>query len=212
MNFSQIELFVVAALVLLLTPGPSVLYIVTRSVSQGKGAGIASVLGVQFGAMVHVVAAALGISAIVLSSAAVFEFVKYAGAAYLIYLGIRALTKKAELNATEVEAAPLRSIFNQGIWVAALNPKTAIFFIAFLPQFVDTSRGNVPTQLFLLGMIYVSISVVVDSLYALLAGAIRPWLVRSPKIWQRERLVSGFVYIALGIITALGSKPAAQKN
>jgi threonine/homoserine/homoserine lactone efflux protein len=202
LDFSHLTLFFAAALVLLLTPGPSVLYIVTRSVSQGSAAGIASVLGVQSGAMVHVLGATLGVSALIASSATLFTLVKYAGAAYLVYLGVRSFLKRSEAPSLKTEPALASQVFAQGFLVAALNPKTALFFLAFLPQFASPSMGSVPLQVLLLGLIYIAMSCVVDSLYAILSGLIRPWLLTRPQIWQRERYVSGSVYIGLGVLAA----------
>src|SRR5262245_52645527 len=149
----RLGLFGVAAVVLLLTPGPAVLYIVTRSVDQGRRAGLISVLGVHAGTLVHVAAAAAGLSAVLVASATAFSVVKYLGAAYLIYLGIRQLVARAPEPAdVTLAAAPrLSRAFIDGFIVNVLNPKTALFFLAFLPQFVTVSPGAVPTQLTCLG-------------------------------------------------------------
>jgi threonine/homoserine/homoserine lactone efflux protein len=210
-NFSDLSVFFSASLVLLLTPGPSVLYIVTRSLSQGRAAGLASVLGVQSGALVHVVGAALGVSAIIASSAMLFMVVKFIGAAYLIYLGLRRVLFSSSVAAPiALSSVSAREIFRQGFWVAALNPKTALFFLAFLPQFVTPSQGSVGLQLGFLGLFYIAMSCVVDMAYALLASKLRPWLLSHPSIWQREKYVSGSVYIVLGLLTAFSD--TAQKS
>src|SRR5215470_9867626 len=160
-----------AALILLLTPGPAVLYIVTRSVDQGRKAGLASVFGVEVGNSVHVLAATLGLSALLLTSALAFSIVKYAGAGYLIYVGIRTLMRpvvtEVSMNRSQKN---LRQIFSQGFIVATLNPKTALFFLAFLPQFVDGTRGSVSLQFLMLGLIFVAMGFTTDSIYALLSG------------------------------------------
>ncbi len=154
--FSNLSLFFAAALALVLTPGPAVLYIVTRSVDQGRRAGLVSVLGIEIGNLFHVFAAALGVSALLLSSALAFEIVKYLGAAYLIYIGVRKLMTPAHaLDVSVVKEKNLRRVFTQGVVVAVLNPKTALFFLAFLPQFVDSSRGQMPLQTLLLGLMFV---------------------------------------------------------
>src|SRR5262245_48763064 len=147
-------LFVAAALVLLLTPGPAVLYIVTRSIDQGRRAGLVSALGVHAGTLVHVVGAAAGLSALLMASATVFSAVKYLGAAYLIYLGIRRLRDRTTtlVSAHAAGAPPLRRAFVDGVIVNVLNPKTALFFLAFLPQFVDVARGSVGAQILALGV------------------------------------------------------------
>ncbi len=146
-ELSALAVFVTAAFVLLITPGPAVLYIVARSVDQGWLAGIVSVLGTGVGTLFHVVAAALGLSALLLSSVLAFNIVKYLGAAYLMYLGIRKLLIRDPLHQLETHHQPLSSIFYQGMLVNLLNPKTALFIFAFLPQFVDPVRGSVAAQI-----------------------------------------------------------------
>ena len=169
----NLPLFLVAAIVLLLIPGPAVLYIIARSLEQGRRAGLVSVLSIEVGNFMHVLAATLGLSALLLSSALAFTLVKYLGAAYLIYLGLRTLLTHAAASPTgPLPRQSLRRIFAQGVLVATLNPKTALFFVAFLPQFVDPSRGAVTEQLFVLGSLFVMLAIVSDSLYALLAGTV----------------------------------------
>jgi threonine/homoserine/homoserine lactone efflux protein len=202
---SNLSLFIPAALALALTPGPVVLYIITRSVNQGRKAGFVSVLGLELGNFVHVLAAALGLSAILLSSTLAFDIVKYLGAAYLIYLGVRKLRSKDELEEQAVQPDTAWKIFSQGVIVATLNPKTALFFFAFLPQFVDTTRGNMTLQVLLLGIIFVTIATITDSLYALGAGAAGRWL-RNSRQWVRaQRYIAGTVYIGLGLTAAFAS-------
>lgn len=200
---SNFSLFLAASLALVLTPGPAVLYIVTRSVDQGRRAGLMSVLGIEAGNLVHVIAAAVGVSALLMSSALAFEIVRYLGAAYLIYLGVRKLMTPAQrLDVAVVKEKNLWRIFSQGAIVAVLNPKTALFFLAFLPQFVDPSAGQVPLQTFVLGLIVVSIAVVSDSCYALLAGTAGNWLKNSVWYLRFQRYVSGGIYIGLGVLAA----------
>jgi threonine/homoserine/homoserine lactone efflux protein len=205
---ARLFLFILSALVLLLTPGPAVLYIVTRSVDQGRRAGMASVLGVELGNSVHVVAATLGLSAILLTSALAFNVVKYVGAAYLIYLGVRTLLRPAALPATEEAESPtpknLGRTFRQGVVVATLNPKTALFFLAYLPQFVDVSKGHVSQQFFLLGFLFVAMAVITDSIYALLSGTAGSLLKRSVWFGRFRRYVAGTIYIGLGLTAAVG--------
>jgi threonine/homoserine/homoserine lactone efflux protein len=200
-NFS---LFIPAALIFVLTPGPAVLYIITRSVDQGRKAGFASVMGLEIGNFCHVIAAAFGLSALLLSSALAFDLVKYLGAAYLIYLGIRKLRSSDPIEAQTVKHDSLRRIFLQGIVVAVLNPKTALFFFAFLPQFVDPTRANITAQLVLLGFITVSMAIVTDSLYAFTAGTMGRWLRGNLRYLKFQRYFSGTMYIGLGL-TALAS-------
>ena len=200
-------LFVAASLVLTLVPGPAVLYIVARSVEGGRPAGLVSVLGIGAGGFVHVAFAALGLSALLVSSATAFAVVKWLGVAYLIYLGIgRFLARKGEDVAVTVGDEPLTRAFSQGMIVSVLNPKTALFFLAFLPQFVDPSRGAVTAQIALLGTTFVVIALCTDGLYALLSGTAADWLRRrneSPGFRRAGRYLSGSVYLALGAATAI---------
>jgi threonine/homoserine/homoserine lactone efflux protein len=201
----NLPLFVLSALALLLVPGPAVLYIITRSVDQGRLAGLVSVLGIDTGNLVHVVAAALGLSALLMSSALAFSVVKYLGAVYLIYLGVRKLFfEKDEVEEPgEFQPQKLTRIYTQGVVVAALNPKTALFFFAFLPQFVDPSQGAVAGQILLLGLIFIAMAVCSDSMYALLAGTAGHWLKGNLGFLRGQRYFAGGVYIALGVATAV---------
>jgi threonine/homoserine/homoserine lactone efflux protein len=211
---STLALFGVAAVTLLVIPGPAVLYIVTRSVDQGRAAGLASVCGVHVGTLVHVAAAALGLSALLVSSASAYHAVRWLGAAYLIWLGVRRLLAHDE----GALAAPgpgarrqdLRRIFAQGVVVNVLNPKTALFFLAFLPQFVDVSRGSVPFQVVVLGVAFVLLGLVSDGTYALLASTGAGWLRRRPRVARASRLVSGGVLISLGVTTALAGSRSSN--
>lgn len=199
-----LALFLLAALGLLLIPGPSVLYVITRSVEQGRRAGLASVLGVELASLVHTTAAALGLSAVLLTSALAFSVVKYVGAAYLIYLGLRTLLRQEKSNQISVQVPKSFSqLFTQGFLVNLLNPKTALFFYAFLPQFVDPARGAVVEQIFLFGALFVLLASCTDSLYALLSSMVGNILTRNRHIRQVQRYVTGSVYIVLGITTAI---------
>jgi threonine/homoserine/homoserine lactone efflux protein len=201
---STLALFLVAALALLLTPGPAVLYIVTRSIDQGRLAGIVSVLGIGIGTLFHVTAAALGASALLMSSALAFSVVKYAGAAYLIYLGVRKLLERQDTSQPEANGQRnLKRIFSQGVLVQLLNPKTALFFFAFLPQFVDVSRGAVAVQILFLGGLFAVLGILSDGSYALLAGTFGRWLKGNARFLRAERYFAGGIYVALGITTAL---------
>ena len=201
---SMLGLFVAAAVVLLVTPGPAVLYIVTRSVEQGRLAGLVSALGVHVGTLVHVAAAALGVSALLVSSALAFDIVKYLGAMYLVYIGVRKLMGWDQGSAGRVVAPrSLRTLFGQGVMVNVLNPKTALFFLAFLPQFVDVPKGAVGFQILILGLIFVALGVVSDGLYAVAAGTAGSWLKRDGRILRAERYVGGTVFVGLGVTAAL---------
>lgn len=203
-DWPTMMLFFGAATILLVTPGPAVLYTISRSIDQGTKAGIVSVLGIGVGTFFHIVAAAFGTSALLFSSITAFTVVKYLGAAYLILLGIhRFMSKEAPDAARVPQAAGLTRIFVDGVVVNVLNPKTALFFFAFLPQFVDVSRGSPVAQVLTLGSIFVVLSTVVGSMYALLAGTAGRWLGRNPRLARTQRFIAGTVYIGLGVTTAL---------
>ena len=201
---SQLFFFMGAALALLLIPGPAVLYITARSASQGRVAGLVSVLAIETANFMQAVAAALGLSAILLSSAFAFDVVKYLGAAYLIYLGIRKLMVSDNgAEDEDVKQESLARIYWQGFAVNILNPKTALFFFAFLPQFVDPAKGNVVMQNLLLGAIFVGMAIITDSMYALLASSLAGKLTGNKRFQKGQRYFAGLVYIGLGITTAL---------
>jgi threonine/homoserine/homoserine lactone efflux protein len=197
-------LFAGAALVLLLIPGPAVLYIVARSVAQGRKAGLVSVLGIHAATFIHVLAAALGLSVLLLSSALAFSIVKYAGAAYLIWLGLRKIFGPAENGGAngELPRYSHARLFRDGFVVNLLNPKTALFFFAFLPQFVNPSRGGVPAQMLTLGVLFVMLSATTDSGWAIAAGTAGDWIRRNPRFTRRQRYVTGGALIGLGAATA----------
>jgi threonine/homoserine/homoserine lactone efflux protein len=205
--------FAVASLALLVVPGPAVLYIVTRSVHQGTGAGLVSVLGIHTGSIVHVGAAAFGLSALLASSAVAFGVVRYAGAAYLIWIGFRHLLRPD--RGAAAGPAPSRSprrIYAEGVVVNVLNPKTALFFVAFLPQFVDVSRGSVTVQVLVLGIAFIALGLVSDSAYAVAAGRISRSIrgrARGRRLDLLHRWVPGLTYLGLGVASALsGSRRA----
>lgn len=208
LDFSNLYLFLAATVALLLIPGPAVLYITARSATQGRLAGFVSVLAIETANFLQAVAAALGLSAILLSSALAFDIVKYLGAAYLIYLGIRKLlTRETAAENEEVQKESLSRIYWQGFFVNILNPKTALFFFAFLPQFVNPERGNVTAQTLMLGAIFVGCALITDSMYALLASSLAGQLKGNKNFQKGQRYFAGLVYIGLGITTALtGSK------
>ncbi len=192
-------IFAVASAAFLAVPGPSVIYIVSRSLAEGRGAGIVSALGIQAGGLVHVVAATVGVSALLASSATAFSIVKYAGAAYLLYLGVRRLLDGDGGAEGGTGPAGRKKLFWQGVVVNSLNPKTALFFLAFLPQFVDPARGAVAPQVLALGVLFLVLATLSDSTYALVAGSVRPWLGERRR---RMAQVSGVSYIGLGLLAA----------
>lgn len=200
-------LFVTASLALLVTPGPAVFYILARSVDQGRLAGIVSMLGVSAGSLVHIAATTLGVAALIASSAVAFAVLKYVGAAYLIYLGVRRiLSRQPAAAAAQAPPATLSRIFWQGVIVNVLNPKTALFFLAFLPQFVDPARGPVTVQLLLLGLIFVAIGSCSDGLYAMLAGTVGQKLRRRGGFMAASRWLVGGTFIGLGVATAFAGR------
>jgi threonine/homoserine/homoserine lactone efflux protein len=200
---SSLWLFGLTALALLAIPGPAVLYVVVQSAEQGRRVGLASVAGVHAGTLIHVTAAVAGLSALIVASSLAFSAVKYAGAAYLVYLGVRKLLERGPEADVEPRRESLRRAFVRGAVVNALNPKTALFFLAFLPQFVAPDRGSVWSQALVLGLVFVGLGLVTDSLYALAAGSVAGMLRRRK---NAVRHGSGFVYIALGATAALARR------
>lgn len=205
-----VVLFCAAALALLVIPGPAVLYIVTRSIEQGRRAGFVSVLGIHVGTLAHVAAAAFGLSAILVRSSMAYTTVKWAGAAYLVLLGLRRLATRAETpdDVRIDRATPLPKLFRDGVVVNVLNPKTALFFFAFVPQFVDPDRGSVTLQVLVFGGIFVSLGLLSDGTYAAVAAHLGSWLRTSTAFRHVERYVAGGIFVTLGVTAALaGSKP-----
>jgi len=203
-EWTSLGVFIAAALLLLITPGPAVLYIVARSVDQGRRAGLVSAAGVHAGTLVHVGAAAAGVSVILAASATLFSLVKYLGAAYLIYLGVRRLLDRAPMAGPgETPAIPMRRAFVDGVVVNVLNPKTALFFLAFLPQFVDPARGAGGPQVLALGLVFVMLGLLTDGLYAVAAGSVRQWVKARPRFMDGQRWVTGGMYIGLGVLAAV---------
>jgi threonine/homoserine/homoserine lactone efflux protein len=202
---SRLALFMGAAFVLAVVPGPAVLYIVTQSIARGRRAGMASTAGIFTGTLVHVAAAAVGLSALLASSALAFDFVKYAGAAYLIVLGLRRIAGRERPTSAAADGRPLRGLFRQGIVVNVLNPKTALFFLAFLPQFVDPSRGAAWHQIALLGLLFAMLGLLSDSGWALAAGTLGERLRRSTRFPAVQRYASGTVFLGLGAVAAFST-------
>ncbi len=198
-----LSVFLIASFVLAITPGPGVFYIVTRSLLQGRRSGLASVAGVALGNLGNALGASIGLAALFAVSSVAFTIVKYAGALYLIYLGIQALrTPKTQSGPAAPGPAKLRRIFRDGFVVALLNPKTAVFFAAFLPQFMNSESVSM-LQGMALGSIFVAIAAVTDTGYALAAGAIAPALTNARGLRSFGRYVTGGAFIGLGVFTAL---------
>jgi threonine/homoserine/homoserine lactone efflux protein len=191
--------FLVAAFALNLVPGPDMLYVIGRSVGQGRKAGIVSSLGVFVGCWVHILAAAFGIAALLRSSPMAFSVVRYAGAAYLIYLGIRMLWQKTDLASQQLKAESLISTFRQGAITNVLNPKVAIFFLAFLPQFIDAHRGSVAMQIVVLGLIFNVGGTLVNLAVAYAGGTLGELLRRNQAIARLQRRFTGLIFVGLGL-------------
>ena len=205
---STLLLFAAASLALLAVPGPAVIYVVTRSLEQGRTSGIVSVLGVETGTFAYALAAAAGLTGLIAASEIGFTVVRYAGAAYLVYLGVRKLLQRDD----PPDALPRgRSrLYLKGALVQLLNPKIAIFFLAFLPQFVDSSRGPFAVQILVLGTIFTLLAVLSDGAYVLLAGAVGGWLRSGRRARRRLAKLSGGVYIGLGVSAALSGTSHAR--
>jgi len=198
--------YVLVVLGLFLIPGPAVLLVLARAMSGGRRVGIATGLGIALGDLVHATMATFGLSAVLMTSATAFSIVKYAGAGYLIYLGIRAFFEKPRgLEFPTARTVEARYAFRQAILTEVLNPKTALFFLAFLPQFVDVSRGGVGTQILGLGLVFMLLGTITDGLYAVTAGTAAAWLRGSPRLLSSGRWVSGGMYVGLGLAAALAS-------
>jgi len=207
-HFQNIWLFFTVSLIVNFTPGNDVLYVASRSISQGSSAGIISALGVFCGCFVHILAAVLGLSLIIAQSAYLFSIIKFAGAAYLVYLGIKALIAKSDASAPAQRTIKNNNWkhFKQGFVTDALNPKVAIFFLSFLPQFIDPSTHFVKIQLATLGLWFAVQGTLVLILYALVLGKAKDFFKNSPKAMRVQEKITGVILIGLGIKLALASK------
>jgi threonine/homoserine/homoserine lactone efflux protein len=198
--------FALVSFVLIVVPGPNVLFVISRSLTLGRAAGVGSALGGQIGVYAQVAAVALGVGTVVERSVALFTVIKLAGAAYLVFLGVQALRHRRSLEAAlhaEVETKSVGAILRDGFVVGASNPKAIVFFAAVLPQFVDAPAGHVPLQMLLLGMVFVAIAVVCDSTWAVAAGTARAWIARSPRRLGLVGGTGGLVMIGIGASLAL---------
>lgn len=203
-QFETLALFALASFVLVAVPGPAVIYILTRSVSQGRTAGVVSAVGVNVGSTVHVAAAVAGLSVILAQSVVAFNAIKWAGVAYLAWIGIRTLrAKDSELIDQVVAPAGLRRVFAQGVLVNTLNPKVAVFFLAFLPQFIDPSAPSPALQTFVLGMTLVVIGTISDIVYALIGGSVGQMFRTRPSFARRTRIGAGITYLTLAGVAAV---------
>ena len=203
-DLSTIIIFLGAGFIMLVVPGPAVLYITAQSIDQGTKAGIISTLGIAVGSLVHIVFAALGISTILVTSAAAFNIVKYIGAAYLIYLGVKKFLEKETVEEFQkVIEVKYSEIFYKGVLVNLFNPKTALFFFAFLPQFIDITKSSPTFQMIFLGVILTILGIISDGAYALLAGKVSGFLKKNTGVLKAQKYVTGSIYILLGAVTAV---------
>lgn len=204
---SSLVTFVAAGLLLNVTPGPDVLYIVGRSLSQGRTAGIVSALGIAVGCLVHVAAAALGLSTLMVTVPAAYDVVRLAGAGYLVWLGVGALrSHPRHLTLGELAPVSMGTIFRQGMLTNALNPKVALFFLAFLPQFTDAARGPLALQFVLLGLLFIANGLVVCVGYAVAASALGSWLTSRFEVHAWLNRAMGALFVALGVRLALATR------
>ncbi len=212
---ATLMLFAGASLALLIMPGPAVLYVATRGATQGHRAGIVSVLGVGTGSLVHVLAAAVGLSAILVASSSAYTAVKLAGAVYLVYLGIQAIrTARTSGSSSSTPASnprSMRQLYLNGVTLNILNPKLAVFFLAFLPQFVDPSSGSGTAQILALGALFVALGLITDAAYAVSAGSVGNRLFQDSRISKRLDYVAGTIYLALGLVTILAGNSATDR-
>jgi threonine/homoserine/homoserine lactone efflux protein len=206
---ANFTLFLLAALVIAAVPGPGIFYVAARTLSGGKRAGIASTFGTALGGLVHVIAGGLGVSAIVLASAELFTALKFAGALYLVWLGLKTFREARDLKPQQAVTAGTQRVFREGVLVEALNPKTAAFFLAFIPQFVDPAGGYVALQFIALGLISVALNTLADVVVVTMAATARTGLARHPHLLQRLRQGSGLFIASLGISLALARRPSS---
>jgi threonine/homoserine/homoserine lactone efflux protein len=209
MSGTNFTLFLLAALVIAAVPGPGIFYVAARTLSGGKSAGIASTFGTALGGLVHVIAGGLGVSAIILASAELFTVLKFAGAVYLVWLGIKTFREARELLPQKAIAVGTQRVFREGVLVEALNPKTAAFFLAFIPQFIDPAGGYPALQFITLGLVSVALNTLVDFIVVLMASTAHSGLTRRPHLLQRLRQGSGLFIAGLGISLALARRPAS---
>jgi threonine/homoserine/homoserine lactone efflux protein len=207
-SMNDFLLFALASLMLNITPGNDMLYVATRSTSQGVKAGIVSALGIAGGCIIHLLAAVVGLSAIIANSAIAFDIIKYVGAAYLIYLGIKSILSKQNKFSIHhsVEKKSLSKLFSQGALTNVLNPKVALFFLAFLPQFIHPEKGNTATQILLLGLWFNFSGTIVNSTVAILFGKLGNWLADKQSFIKWQNKITGLLLVGLGIKVALSSR------
>ena len=201
-TLDSIVAFAIASLALLVIPGPAVLYVINRSIADGRSIALAGVAGLELGNFVHVIAATIGLSAVIAASATAFGIVKWIGAGYLVFIGLRTLIKKPQAMEAQSTSLTRGKSFTQGIIVNTFNPKVALFFLSFLPQFIDEKLGSAALQSLILGSMFVAIGLCTDGMYAILASALRTTLLRGKSLPFVQRYVAGSVFVLLGVIAA----------
>ncbi|MEY3680915.1 MAG: hypothetical protein RL547_1528 [Actinomycetota bacterium] len=205
-DLSSVVTFAVASLALLLIPGPAVIYVLNRSVADGREIGFAAVAGLELGNLVHVIAASAGLSAVLATSATAFNTVKWLGAGYLVFVGVRTLLVAPRMVSGDMPSTTRSRAFRQGVIVNTLNPKVALFFLSYLPQFIDADNGAAWSQSLVLGSIFVAVGFVTDGTYAITASALRQVLLSGRTLPFVQRYVAGTVFVALGVMAATTSR------
>lgn len=199
-DFNSLVSFAIASVALLVIPGPAVIYIVNRSVANGRSIGLASVLGLELGTFMHVLAATVGLSAILATSDSAFNIVKYLGASYLVLVGLRTISRQPQTMSTSASSMTKVQAFRQGFIINTLNPKIALFFLSFLPQFIDPDKSSNALQSLMLGAVFVACGFITDGVYALTASSLRETLVKGKALPFIQRYVAGVVFVLLGIV------------
>lgn len=208
---SNLLSFVGATVVLLLIPGPAVIYMLNRTLSDGRRVGLAAVAGLEVGDTIQATLAAVGLSAVLATSAEAFNAIKWLGVAYLLWTGIRTLVTRPGSLVADESHVPVAAAFRQGILVNALNPKTGLFFLSIFPQFVDSSAGNAKVQSLVLAVVFVVLASIFNTSYVLMAAKLRDWLLRGRAVYVMRRYVSGVLFIALSVLAMTSAGPATAK-
>ena len=206
-EMSTLIAFAGATIALLLIPGPAVLFLINRTLADGRKAGLVAVAGLEVGDTVQATFAALGLSAVLATSVELFNVIKWAGVAYLIYTGIRTLLSAPSQLGADLSHVSLGQIFRQGIFVNTLNPKTTLFFLSIFPQFIDTNASNAKFQSLVLGVVFVCLATLFNGSYSLMASSLRDVLLRGKSVYVMRRYVSGVIFLALGVLAATAGRP-----
>ncbi|MGW0364184.1 LysE family translocator [Streptomyces sp. NPDC002990] len=213
---AALMLFLPTVVAVVAVPGPNMLLILSRGIGQGGRAAFASAVGVELGTLVHVLGTVVGVSALVATSTLAFNVVKYAGAAYLVYLGVRTLLSKSDTVGERPSGTdghqPVGALLRQGVLVNVLNPKVALFFLALLPQYVDPDRGSVASQTLALGLVFFAIALAMDLLYAMASVGVGAWLARNVRFARAQKYITGCTYLLLGVFAAFAQPSGRQAD